>query len=185
MRYSHSHNDYGPFFERLKTVFQVWIVSKRWEQNSNRCISDPELKLELFVLVGCKKSIIMHKWESVTVDRMVCMLIAYVYICASYACMPVWGHVHTHNKNHTYKYPRNPPSFSHDKWVPWVHIFSPRGLREIWLHRLKLNKPPALVFILPLTRFWCRFRCLFAKRSHSISEKIKEIGPLPQSKMSS
>ncbi len=45
-------------FFRVKRLY-LWIsVPKCWEQNSNRCVSDPELKLE-FCLVG-KKSISMR-----------------------------------------------------------------------------------------------------------------------------
>jgi hypothetical protein len=47
--------------------------------------------------------------------------------------------------------------------VPWVHIFSPRGLRDIQVHWLKLNQAPARVFILPVMLFGCSFHCLFAK----------------------
>jgi hypothetical protein len=52
-----------------------------------------------------------------------------------------------------------------------VHIFSPGGLGEIQVHWLKLNKPPARVFILPMMRFGRSFQCLFAKTSDSISEE--------------
>jgi hypothetical protein len=66
--------------------------------------------------------------------------------------------------------------------IPWVHIFSPRGLREMQVDGLKLNKPPLHLFsYFP----WCKFDaafsvCLLAHHTQFL-EKIKEIRPLPQS----
>jgi hypothetical protein len=51
--YSHFHNNCHFCFRVVRLYF--WsFVWKRWEQNSNRCNSDPELKLEFF-LVGKKR----------------------------------------------------------------------------------------------------------------------------------
>jgi hypothetical protein len=62
--------------------------------------------------------------------------------------------------------------------LPELSIIIKRGyseytflLREIQVHWLKLNKPLAHVFILPMMQFGCSFQCLFAKTSDSICEE--------------